>query len=137
MTQTIFYEELAVMEPRPGVSYATTYVKQSPEHRKQLVKHIKMVVEEIMDYVGDSEDWVDWMRTPLKGFKTTSGQNRSFIDLVNDMINEAGGTKRDGTPKDFALAPIERWNKLFKGSDYAVTLKEFQGHNLFNKLMEF
>ena len=61
------------------------------------------------------------------------------IDIITDMVNEASGKTRQGLPKDFALAPIERWNKLFHGTDYElVLLQAFSPPaNNFNKLMEF
>lgn len=110
------------MEPREGVKYSTTYVKQTLDQRKELCKHIKTVITEISDALEGDDDMLDFMRTPLKGFKTTTGQNRTPTDILTDMVNEAKGRQKNGTPKDFALAPIERWNKLFEGTDYAVDL---------------
>lgn len=112
------------MDPRDGVKYSTTYVKQTLPQRKELCRHIKIVVTEISDAIEGNEDLTDFVRTPLKGFKTTSGQNRTLTDVLTDMINEAKGKMKNGMPKDFALAPIERWNKLFEGTDYAVDLTQ-------------
>lgn len=137
--KTIGYQKMIKMDPRDGVSYSTTYVKQNLEQRRALCKHIKMVITEITDYVEGDEDAMDFMRTPLKGFKTTAGQNRTMTDILTDMVNEAKGRQRNGLPKDFALAPIERWNKLFKDTDYAVVLVESSGRtiNNFGALMEY
>ena len=118
----INYSYLSHMEPRPGVKYATTYVKQTQAQRTELCNHIRWVVTEIADAMEQNPEWIDFVQTPLKGFKTTTGQNRSIVDIITDMTREAGGTQRNGDPKDFALAPIERWNKLFAGTEYAVTL---------------
>jgi len=120
--KTIRYQKFNKMEPRDGVKYSTTYVKQTLIQRKELCKHIKTVVYEISDAVENNEDLVDFIRTPLKGFKTTSGQNRTLTDILTDMVNEAKGRMKNGLPKDFALAPIERWNKLFEGTDYEINL---------------
>lgn len=118
----INYRYLSHMEPRPGVKYSTTYVKQTQDQRAALCNHIRWVVTEIADAMEQNPEWIDFVQTPLKGFKTTTGQNRSIVDIITDMTNEAKGIQRNGDPKDFALAPIERWNKLFAGTEYAVSL---------------
>ena len=123
----IRYQKLNKMEPRDGVKYSTTYVKQTLDQRKSLCKHIKQVVTEIADAVEGDEELLDFMRTPLKGFKTTTGHNRTATDILTDMVNEAKGKQKNGLPKDFALAPIERWNKLFDGTDYEVNLVQTFG----------
>jgi hypothetical protein len=120
--KTIRYQKMTKMDPRDGVKYSTTYVKQTLPQRKELCRHIKTVVTEISDAIEGNEDLTDFVRTPLKGFKTTTGQNRTLTDVLTDMINEAKGKMKNGLPKDFALAPIERWNKLFEGTDYEVDL---------------
>lgn len=120
--KTIRYQKFNKMEPREGVKYSTTYVKQTLEQRKQLCHHIKTVVTEIADALEGDEELLDFIRTPLKGFKTTSGHNRTSTDILTDMVNEARGKQKNGLAKDFALAPIERWNKLFEGTDYAIDL---------------
>jgi hypothetical protein len=126
------------MEPRDGVQYATTYVKQTLEQRKELCQHIREVITEISQAVEQDASLSDFILVPLKGFKTTQGKNRSITDLLSDMANEARGKQRTGLPKDFALAPIERWNKLFAGTAYAVVLVQTYGAraNNFNDLME-
>lgn len=134
----IRYQKIHKMEPRDGVKYSTSYLKQTAEQRKQLCKHIRRVVGEIATAVEEDQDLLDFVRTPLKGFKTTSGQNRTTTDILTDMVNEAKGRKRDGMPKDFALAPIERWNKLFKATEYEIDLIQTfssPGNN-FHDLME-
>ena len=134
----IRYQKLAKMEPREGVAYATTYVKQTLEQRNQLTKHVRRAVSEIADALEGDDDMLDWIRTPLKGYKTTHGTNRSALDIITDMVNEAKGKTKHGLPKDYALAPIERWNKLFEGTDYAVVLTQtFDPRpNQFNEIME-
>lgn len=120
--KTIRYQKMNKMEPRDGVKYSTTYVKQTLAQRKELCRHIKTVITEISDAVEGDEELLDFLRTPLKGFKTTTGHNRTATDIMTDMVNEAKGRQRNDLPKDFALAPIERWNKLFADTDYAVDL---------------
>jgi hypothetical protein len=126
------------MEPRDGVKYSTTYVKQSLEQRQHLCKHIRAVVTEIADAIEGDEELLDFVRTPLKGFKTTTGHNRTVTDIMTDMVNEARGKQKNGLPKDFALAPIERWNKLFQNTSYEIVLVQTYGPegNNFNSIME-
>ena len=122
--KTIRYQKMNKMDPRDGVKYSTTYVKQTLVQRKELCRHIKTVVTEISYAIENDEELSDFVRTPLKGFKTTTGHNRTLTDVLTDMITEAKGKMKNGLPKDFALAPIERWNKLFEGTDYEVDLKQ-------------
>jgi len=138
MMKTIRYQKLNKMEPRDGVKYSTTYVKQTLEQRKELTKHIRLVITEISQAVEQDPDLLDFMRTPLKGFKTSSGQNRTGTDILTDMVNEAKGKTKQNLPKDFALAPIERWNKLFADTDYAIDLVQTytRASNNFSDLLE-
>lgn len=120
--KTIRYQKLIKMDPREGVKYSTTYVKQTLDQRNELCKHIKKVVVEIADAIEGDDALLDFIRTPLKGFKTSTSQNRCITDILSEMVNEAKGKQRNGFPKDFALAPIERWNKLFQGTEYEINL---------------
>ena len=138
--KTIYYEKLDRMDPREGVSYATTYVKQTAKQRHELEQHIARVINEIGRAVPiltkKDTTWIDFIEKPLKGFKTTKGQNRCLVDLLSDMKTESAGKQRNGQPKDFALAPIERWNKLFKGTDYEIDLVKSTDKIQFSRVME-
>lgn len=136
--KVIRYQKMIRMEPREGNNYATVYVKQTMEQRMEMIRHIRMCINEIADIIEGDSVWAHYIETPQKGFRKTSGSNRSIKEIMTDMINEARGHTRKGDPKDFALAPIERWNKLFKGTDYAIDLVQTydSGSNNFNDLME-
>lgn len=136
MSRTIYYHRIEQMQPREGVKYATRYLKQTPEHRTQLCRHIRDCTTEIIDYLEDNPDQMTWhTSTPLKGFPKTQGQkNRTTWELITDLAREAAGVKRDGTAKDFAIAPIDRWNRLFAGTDYEIFLEEHNPGRQFNKL---
>lgn len=125
----IFYQKTQGMEARDGNKFATTYYKQTLEQRKQLTKHIRACTKEIIDYLDKNPSQLEWhMNTPLKGFPKTKGQpNRTTWEILTDMVNEAKGRKRDGTPKDYAQAPIDRWNKLFAGTDYEIVMEQRDG----------
>lgn len=120
----IGYRSTHKMEPREGLNYSTTYIKQSPAQRKQLVSHCRQVLEEISDCIEGNEELQQWIKEPLVGFPRKNMSNRSLTDIISDMIQECTGKRANGTPKDFALAPIERWNKIFGDTDYAIILEK-------------
>lgn len=120
--KTIRYQKMVRMEPREGVNFATVYIKQNMEQRTELLNHIRMCVTEITELVEQDDYWLQFIQIPMRGFKRLHGANRSTLDILNDMINEGTGKTKRGEPKDFALAPIERWNKLFKDTDYEIDL---------------
>lgn len=139
MAKTIRYQKMVRMEPRPGVKYATVYIKQTPQQRQELVNHIRLTLDDlshIMETYTDINDYV--MEVPQRDFKRSDGTCRSIIDIILDMVNEATGRRRDGNLKDFALAPIERWNKLFRGTPREIILVQAHGPraNTFNNIME-
>lgn len=129
MAKTFYYQKTHDMKARDGVRYATTYYKQTLEQRKQLTKHIRECSKEIAEYLDQHPEYMDWhLETPLKGFPKTQGQkNRTTWEIITDIVGEATGVKRDGTPKDYAQAPIDRWNKLFKGTDYEFEMVQHDG----------
>ena len=73
-----------------------------------------------------------------KGFPKTKGGNRTLWEIVEDIMGEAHGKTRQGLPKDFAKAPIDRWNKLFKGTDYEFEMVQTFGSEstTFHNIME-
>jgi hypothetical protein len=123
MAKFIGYTGTHKMEPREGLNYSTTYVKQTRAQRDQLVQHCKRVLTEIADAIEGNTELHEWATEPLTGFPRKNLPNRSVSDIIADMIAECQGKRSNGMPKDFALAPIERWNKLFGDSEYAVVLE--------------
>jgi len=139
MARTIRYQKMSKMLPRDGQNFATTYLKQTLEQRKELCRHIKLVISELNQALETNPDLNEFVKQPLKGFKTTQGVNRSILVIIEDMCNEARGKTKQGLPKDFAMAPIERWNKLFEGTDYSIDLVQTYSAatTTFSNLMEF
>lgn len=136
--KVIRYQKMIRMEPREGNSYATVYIKQTQEQRMELIRHIRMCINEIASVIEQDDTWLHYIEIPQKGFRKTTGSNRSIKEIMTDMINEARGHTRRGDPKDFALAPIERWNKLFRGTHYEIELVQTyssRGNN-FDSIME-
>jgi hypothetical protein len=112
------YKDTKKMTPRSGVKFATTYYIQDAKERARQADWIGKQIKTVYTALQEDVVAMEAAHKPLKGFPKTKGQkNRSLIELLEDMAGEVTGTKKDGTPKDFALAPIERWNKFFQGSD--------------------
>ena len=122
MARKVFYQKIKQMEKRPGVEYATQYYIQSQTQRKDFQQYIYNCFKEISDSCDESAELYDELQQPVKGFRKTNGENRSAFEVMEDMANELKGTKRDGTPKDVARAPVDRWNKMFP--QYAVEMTE-------------
>lgn len=116
------YKSTIIMEPRQGTSYSTIYYRQDPEHREQLAEYIKLCIEQIVKALSQDTEAANWATTPMKGFKRIGKPNRSPSDILEEMLDEVDGKRRDGRPKDFAKAPIDRWNKLFSNTDYTIEM---------------
>ena len=125
----IYYKNMTTMQPRPGVKYATTYVKQTAKQRSQLTDHLVRCTRLINTWINTEQGWSTAMDRPLKGFPTTQGQNRTPMTVIVDILNEAQGRQRNGQLKDYALAPIERWNKLFQGTEFAFELESSEEYD--------
>lgn len=118
MTKKVFpYVKTHEMKPREGNKFATTYYKQTVDERNKQAKWLTERIRTFVELVDANEDLAEAVHLPLKGFPKTRGKNRSLWEIVEDMAGEIQGKKRDGMPKDFAQAPIERWNKFFDELD--------------------
>lgn len=123
-----YYLSTHTMPPRPGKKYSTTYYKQTLQQRKALEKHFNESCAEIADAATTEPEIVQWLRTPDKRFKRDGspgkGQRKykTPAELMSDILGECSGTKRNGEPKDFAQAPIERWNRLFEDTKYEIDM---------------
>ena len=126
MKPVFYYEKVKQMEARSGTNYATVYYLQNALQREAVRQHVLKCAREIGAYLQTNPQYLDWhLNTPLKGFKKVQGQpNRTTVELINDMVQEVNGIRSNGKYKDLARAPIERWNKLFKGTDYEFEMQE-------------
>lgn len=137
--ETFTYIDTKQMKPREGVEFATTYYIQSAKERARQAKWLSKQIRTVFSTLESSTEAMSEAYKPLKGFPKTKGKNRSLIELLEDMAGEITGTKKNGSPKDFAQAPIERWNKFFEGTDYEFRMEEEglsknqQYHNLFGE----
>lgn len=118
------YRQLSIMPPRPGIRYSTKYYKQSAKQREILAEHIRDVCDKIGHAASDADEIGNqiaiWLETPDERFtrdrnrQEKPGKYKTPLELLEDSLGEANGRKANGDPKDFAQAPIERWNKLFE-----------------------
>lgn len=114
------YRELRNMNPRPGVRYGTKYYIQSPKQREAIAEHIITVCDEIAHLTLENDELARWLESPDDRFKRDRnraekpGKYKTPLELLEDSLGEAHGKKRNGDPKDFAQAPIDRWNKLWE-----------------------
>jgi hypothetical protein len=137
--KTIGYQKTQQMEPRPGVKYATTYYKQSHAQREALVDWIRRCSMEIVECVDSDPDFAQWWNTPIKEFRKTDKTYRTPEEIVQDLLLEAIGQKRNGEHKDFAQAPIERWNRLWRETPWEFSMVQSLQDRLttFDSIMKF
>ena len=133
-----YYLTTKQMQPRPGQRFATEYYKMRRPQRNLVRDHIIQCCQELLTAWDRDVSLETWAHRPLTGFKRVNAPNRSVYDIVTEQLEEAMGTKRNGDPKDFALAPIERWNKLFQATDFEIKLElEYSARSTtFHKLYE-
>jgi hypothetical protein len=113
------------MPPREGLTYSTTYVQQTRQQRAELCSHIKSCVEELARAIEGDKVWEHLAQQRLRGFN----RSRTIYTIISDILTEAGGKKKDGSLKDFAKAPIDRWNRLFYDTDYEIILEpDYDAH---------
>ena len=109
------YVDLRQMKPRDGQTYSTSYYKQTYQQRLELAEWLRSKIFEIITEINSHPALMTAIKWPLKGFPKTARQpNRSVLELIDDMLGEIDGVKKNGQPKDFAQAPIDRWNKLWE-----------------------
>ena len=123
MIKTFYYTDIKEMKPRPGVSYFTKYVLQDREERKKMADRFVRLVTEFRNQARQDPQLDQALSQPVPKMKAkTDKSKRTFYEVMDDIIQESLGKRTNGTPKDFAMAPIERWNHAFP--DYAVELEQ-------------
>ena len=109
-----YYKSKKTMQPRDGKAYSTTYYQQSLDERKRLQNHIRQTINDIATLPGDAVD--EWLGQGLKGHNKKEKRGKYTVgDILRDMNEEQKKMQKNGLPGDFAQAPIDRWNKVFKG----------------------
>ena len=77
---TFGYRRKLEMQPRPGVKYATVYIKQSPEDYLKLRNWLVEIAETIMVTCQMDPQLAEWFQRPLRDFRrSVKGQYYSQI----------------------------------------------------------
>jgi len=131
------YRELREMPPRPGVTFRTYYFKQSDQQRQELVNWFQGKISEIESLIDNDWRLQEAQHWPLRGFNKTNGQqNRSLAELLEDQVGEILKVQKNWGHNDFAEAPINRWNRFFRGSEWEFRMIEAQSHAAANQFQQ-
>jgi hypothetical protein len=124
MAEKFYYDSITVMPPRPGKKYSTTYYHQDRLERQKMSRFFQKNIQQLFDVLNRNKSEMKWAEyTPLKGFPQSAGKgNRTLLQLLIDTMGECQGIKKNGDPKDFAQAPIERWNRLMKDTPWEIEM---------------
>lgn len=115
------YKRLHEMDPRPGVRYATVYIKQTTEEHKRLQAWLTQVAEDILGILELDPDLAQWFSRPQVDFrKSRRGEYYSPEELLTDMLNQLS------LGRDLPQAMLDRWNKLTQGTAWQI---EFEQEN--------
>ena len=117
------YITVKTMEPRPGTKYSTKYFKMRRPDRNLLRDHVIQCCRELLSAWDTNSESEREAHMPLSGFKRLNQANRSLYEIVVELLQEATASKRDGSPKDFAVAPIDRWNRMFMQTEYEIQMQ--------------
>ncbi len=114
---TFYYRSKKTMEPRPGVNYATVYIKQDVREYERLKHWLTHIAETILDISRMDPDCATWFITPMPDFrKSTRGQYYSPQDIIVDMIDQMAHGR------DLSEAMLGRWNRLCEGTPWQIEL---------------
>lgn len=117
------YKEKKRLEPRPGTSYATVFVKFNSEQRLQLKEHLLSCAKEVERAITGNPELEQQLVEPLKDFRHDSRHgDKKYYDM-EEIITDAVGRLLDDD-KDISEAMIGRWNKLFQGTEWEFGLEE-------------
>lgn len=115
---TFYYKSLREMEPRPGVRYSTTYIKQDIHEYERLKNWLVHIAESIIDISDFDADCATWFITPMRDFrKSHRGEYYSPQDIITDMIDQMVHGR------DLSSAMIGRWNRLCEGTPWQIDLQ--------------
>lgn len=116
--ETFYYRTLKQMEPRPGVRYATTYIKQELKEYERMREWLVQIAESIIGIAQRDMDCATWFITPMRDFRrSTRGQYYSPQDIITDMIDQMAHGR------DLSQAMIDRWNRLCEGTPWQIGLE--------------
>lgn len=107
------------LEPRAGMRYATTYVKQSAQEFDRLRLWLTDTGQVIVTLCDQDPDLAQWFTQPLRNFrKSRPGEYYTPEELLTDMIQQMA------LGRDLSQAMIDRWNRLCAESPWQIELVE-------------
>lgn len=113
---TFYYRRIHEMEPRPGVKYATRYIKQSPEEYERLKAWLVNIAETIIDIADHNPEVAEWFTRPDGRFRRSTGQYYTPQDLVTDMLEQMI------KGRDLPQSMVDRWNRLTDTTPWQIQL---------------
>lgn len=111
-----YYNYIKEMTPRPGVKYATRYIKQSAQEHERLRAWLVSIAETILDIANHNPEVAEWFVRPDPAFRRSSGQPYSPEDLITDMLEQMH------RGRDLPQAMIDRWNRLTDTTPWQIQL---------------
>lgn len=107
------------MEPRPGRSYSTVYIKQTEPQYEALKQWLLSVAEQCVSVCDSDPSWQQWFTQPLRDFRRSQpGHYYTPEQLLTDMIQQMA------LGRDLSQAMIDRWNRLCAESPWQIELVE-------------
>ena len=119
---TFYYRTRKTLDPRPGVKYATVYIKQDHEEHQRLLKWLIDIAENIVSIAQIDADIGQWFCSPMADFRRSSrGEYYSPEDILTDMIDQLAHGR------DLPEAMLGRWNRLCAGTPWHIDLEASVG----------
>ena len=114
---TFYYRSRKTLDPRPGVRYATVYIKQDHQEHQRLLAWLIEIAENIVGIGQIDPDLGQWFCSPCADFRRSSrGEYYSPEDILTDMIDQLAHGR------DLPEAMLNRWNRLTEGTPWQIDL---------------
>lgn len=113
---TFYYKYIREMEPRPGVRYATRYIKQTDQEHKRLQVWLAEIAETIIDIADHDPQVAEWFTRPDPNFRRSDRTYYSPEDLITDMLNQMH------RGRDLPQSMVDRWNRLTDTTPWQIQL---------------
>jgi hypothetical protein len=105
------------MEPRPGVKYATIYIRQTQAEHDRLLRWLAQVAEDILGIIRLDPVLAEWFQRPLQDFrKSQRGEYYTPEELIMDMLRQLA------QGRDLAQSMLDRWNRLCESTPWQIEL---------------
>jgi len=116
-----YYRYIKEMEPRPGVKYATRYIKQTEQEHQRLRQWLAQIAETIIDIAQHDPQVAEWFTRPMPDFRR-SQRNQYYTpqDLVTDMLDQMLHGR------DLPQSMVDRWNRLTASTPWQIELAKSQ-----------